>query len=165
MLLADTASATYTHDSTMGAPIRFVIISFLLIILPSTSSPQSEKISVIKIWKPMPFAIVKFNDAAPKSWNLYFDDKRGLLLVRLWKRYLLIDINEQEAFDVDPQEIAAQGENVQWTQRVPVDAPLPTTEWKGRNVGPVYRVRFRLSGEGHFLELQIPLRPDGKPAY
>jgi hypothetical protein len=27
------------------------------------------------------------------------------------------------------------------------------------------RVSFRLGKDGHVLELQIPLKPDGKPAY
>jgi len=27
------------------------------------------------------------------------------------------------------------------------------------------RVSFRLGKDGHILELQIPLKPDGKPAY
>ena len=37
------------------------------------------------LWKPVGFAIVKFNDQAPKSWNIYHTEKKGLLLVRLWK--------------------------------------------------------------------------------
>src|SRR2546422_8420437 len=43
------------------------------------------------LWKPVAFAIVKFNDEAPKSWNIYHTEKKGLLLVHLWKRYLLVD--------------------------------------------------------------------------
>ena len=118
-----------------------------------------------KTWKPIPFAIVRFNEEAPKSWNLYFGDKKGLLLARVWKRYLLVDLNEQQAFDIDPQQISGEGDNVRWSPASSPGTPLETSEWKARNVGPVYRVRFRLSKEGHFLELQIPLRPDGKPAY
>jgi len=48
------------------------------------------------IWKPIVFAIVKFNDEAPKSWNIYHTEKKGLLLLHLWKRYLLLDMKEQE---------------------------------------------------------------------
>lgn len=149
----------------MRASIRTAIGFLLLLVLACFSFPQSDKSAAKKTWKPVPFAIVKFNDEAPKSWNLYFGGKRGLLLVRVWKRYLLVDTNEQQAFDIDPQQISTEGENVQWSQASLPDTPLDTAEWKGRNVGPVYRVRFRLSKEGHFLELQIPLRPDGKPAY
>ena len=41
-------------------------------------------------WKPLEFAILRFNDEAPNSWNIYHCEKKGLLLVRLWKRYLFI---------------------------------------------------------------------------
>jgi hypothetical protein len=164
-LLAAIPAATYTRDSTMRALIRTATAFLLLLVLACTALSQSEKSASKKTWKPVPFAIVKFNEEAPKSWNLYSGGKRGVLLVRVWKRYLLVDTNEEQAFDIDPQEISVQGENVQWSQANLPDTPLDTAEWKGRNVGPVYRVRFRLSKEGHFLELQIPLRPDGKPAY
>jgi hypothetical protein len=133
------------------------------LLLPALS--HAEKIPGNKTWKPIPFAIVKFNEEAPKSWNLYFGDKKGLLLARVWKRYLLVDLNEQQAFDIDPQQISGEGDNIRWSPASSPGTPLETSEWKARNVGPVYRVRFRLSKEGHFLELQIPRRPDGKPAY
>src|ERR1700682_4895588 len=142
---------------------RCVPACLFLLAFPAFS--QSEKIPHNKIWKPVPFAIVRFNEQAPKSWNLYFGEKRGLLLVKIWKRYLRLDRNEQQAFDIDPQEITVQGENVLWSPAKLPDTPLDTAEWKGRHVAPVYRMRFRLSKEGHFLEIQIPLRPDGKPAY
>jgi hypothetical protein len=32
-------------------------------------------------------------------------------------------------------------------------------------MGPVERVRFRLGKDGHYLELQIPLGPNGRPIY
>src|SRR5713226_3854938 len=65
-------------------------------------------------WKPVTFAIVKFNGEAPKSWNIYHTEKRGLLLVRLWKRYLLVNLLEQEVFDIDPQTVKPQGDGVEW---------------------------------------------------
>ena len=36
-------------------------------------------------WKPLEFAILKFNDEAPNSWNIYHSERKGLLLVRLDK--------------------------------------------------------------------------------
>jgi hypothetical protein len=45
------------------------------------------------------------------------------------------------------------------------DQPLEISEWKERNVGQLLRVSLRLGKEGHVLELQIPLKPDGKPMY
>jgi hypothetical protein len=117
------------------------------------------------IWKPVPFAIVRFNEDAPKSWNIYHGEKRGVLLVRLWKRYLLVDLKEQEVYEVDPEKVKAQGENVEWSPADISEEPVETSEWKVRDVGLVQRVRFRFGKNGSFLEIQVPLLPNGKTAY
>ena len=117
------------------------------------------------LWKPVTFAIVKFNDEAPKSWNIYHTEKKGLLLVRLWKRYLLVDMKEQEAYEIDPQTVKQRGEDVEWSPADKPDQPLETPEWKTRDVGSMQLVKFRLGKDGHILELQIPLLIHGKPAY
>jgi hypothetical protein len=117
------------------------------------------------LWKSVVFAIVKFNDEAPKSWNIYHTEKKGLLLVHLWKRYLLIDLKEEEAYEIDPQTVKPAGENVEWSLADKPEQPIETPEWKSRDVGSMQRVRFRLGKNGHFLELQLPLLPNGRPAY
>jgi hypothetical protein len=116
-------------------------------------------------WKSVSFAIVRFNDEAPASWNIYHTSKRGVLLVKLWRRYLLVNVPEHQVFDIDPRTVKPQGDGVQWSSSDMPEEPLEITEWKDRNVGPVERLRFRLGKDGHILELQIPLRADGKPAY
>ena len=116
-------------------------------------------------WKPVEFAIVKINEEAPKSWNLYHTEKKGVLLLRLWKRYLLVDLKEQEAYEIDPQTVKPAGENVEWSLADKPDQPLETPEWKARDVGGMERVIFRLGKNGYFLDLQIPLLPNGKTAY
>jgi len=116
-------------------------------------------------WKTLPFAIVRYNDDAPKSWNVYRGDHKGVYLVRLWKRYLLIDTNSQSAFEIDPARVLVSGEQAELSAAdIPSD-PLEITEWKTRNAGPVLRHRFRFGQSGNFLELQIPVLPNGKPAY
>ena len=113
----------------------------------------------------MEFAIVKFNEEAPKSWNIYHAEKKGVLLVRLWKRYLLVDLKEQEAYEIDPQTVKPAGENVEWSLADKPGQPLETPEWKARDVGGMERVMFRLGKDGYFLDLQIPLLANGKTAY
>jgi hypothetical protein len=117
------------------------------------------------IWKPVEFAIVKIDDGPPKSWNMYHTEKRGMLLLRVWKRYLLIDLKQQEVYDIDPASVTAQAENVTWSPTDRPSEPLDISEWKERNVGYVDRLRFRLPKQGAVVELQIPLRPDGTSAY
>jgi hypothetical protein len=116
-------------------------------------------------WKPLEFAILKFNDEAPNSWNIYHSERKGLLLVRLWKRYLFVDVQEEEVYDVDPQKITVKGDTVEWSFTDLPDKPINTPEWKERNVGLMERVRFRLGKNGHYLELQLPLGPNGRPIY
>jgi hypothetical protein len=116
-------------------------------------------------WHTLEFAIVKFNDNAPNSWNIYHSEKKGVLLVRLWKRYLLVNVQDQEVFDIDPQKIKASGDSVEWSMADVPDKPIDTPDFLERNVGSMERIRFRLGKDGHFLELQIPLGMNGRPLY
>jgi hypothetical protein len=142
---------------------RFIpVAGILLLVLDLNAGLQTREKTV---WKSVAFAIVKFNDQAPKSWNIYHTEKKGLLLVRLWKRYLLVDMKEQEVYEIDPQTVKPHGEDVEWSTADSPAQPLEVSEWKERNLGQLERVAFRIGKEGHVLELQIPLKPDGKPAY
>jgi hypothetical protein len=142
--------------------MQTAIVSALILF---STLPQAASVDKKVVWKQVQFAIVRFNDEAPQSWNIYHTEKRGVLLVKLWKRYLLLDIKEQEAYEIDPQTVKPQGDNVEWSASDLPSDPIETTEWKVRDVGLVQRVRFRFGKTGHFLEIQLPLKPDGKPAY
>jgi hypothetical protein len=146
--------------------LRREISLFLLFILFAAILPALTVNAQGKpVWKSVEFAIVKFNDEAPKSWNLYHTEKKGVLLLHLWKRYLLIDMKEQEVYEIDPQTVKPAGDNVEWSLADKPSEPLETPEWKTRDVGPMQRVAFRLGKDGHILELQIPLKPNGQPYY
>jgi hypothetical protein len=113
----------------------------------------------------LPFAIVRYNDDAPKSWNVYRGERKGIYLVRLWKRYLLIDTNSQSVFEIDPCAVNVEGENAELAAaNIPAE-PIEVSEWKSKDAGPVLRHRFRFGPTGNYLELQIPLQINGKPAY
>jgi hypothetical protein len=87
------------------------------------------------------------------------------LLLRMWKRYLLVDLNEQQVFDIDPGTVTVEAERVLWAIADKPKEELDVSDWKERNVGSVDRVRFRLPKQGPVIELQLPIRPDGKSAY
>jgi hypothetical protein len=145
---------------------RFFALVFLLVVtFASSAQAQTAPAEKKSVWKPVSFAILKFNDQPPKSWNIYHSEKRGMILVRIWKRYLLMDLEEQEVYDIDPEKIKAQGENVEWSNAAVPNDPIDVSEWKQRNVGQLERIRFRFGTAGHFLEVQLPLRPDGKSLY
>ena len=149
--------------------LDFALGAMLLATLPrTTASPsqaQAPESSKSEEWKSVSFAIVRYNGEAPQSWNIYHTTKRGVLLVKLWKRYLLVNLPEQLVFDIDPHTVKPQGDGVEWSSADAPNEPIEIADWKERNVGPVQRVRFRLGRNGHILELQLPLRADGKPAY
>jgi hypothetical protein len=144
---------------------RAVIAIFALAICalpPQAQSPSSEKKA---LWKSVQFAIVKFNDEAPKSWNIYHTEKKGLLLVQLWKRYLLVDMKEQEVYEIDPQTVKPQGDAVEWSLADKPEQAMETPDWKTKDLRTMELVRFRLGKDGHFLEMQLPLLINGKPVY
>jgi len=117
-------------------------------------------------WKPVDFAIVRYNDDAPASWNMYHGEKKGLLLVRLWRRYLFLNVQEQEVYELDPQKVKVQGDNnVEWSPSDLPSDPIETSEWKVRDVGPMRRVVFRFGKNGNYLDIQLPLQINGKPMY
>jgi hypothetical protein len=77
----------------------------------------------------------------------------------------LIDTDSQSAFEIDPEKVKVESDKVELAaQDIPED-PLETSEWKTRNAGPVLRHRFRFGKSGNFMELQIPVLPNGRPAY
>jgi hypothetical protein len=85
--------------------------------------------------------------------------------VRLWKRYLLINTADQSAFEIDPAKVKVAGETAELNSADVPNDPIETAEWKSRDTGPVVRHRFRFGQTGNFMELQIPLLANGKPAY
>ena len=138
---------------------------FLLMVLTFAAIPLPAQKNGTQQWKTLPFAIVRYNDDAPKSWNVYRGDHKGTYLVRLWKRYLLIDTDAQSVFEVDPGKVRVAGDNVELAvSDIPAE-PIETSEWKTKNSGPVLRHRFRFGPSGNFMELQIPVMPNGRPAY
>jgi hypothetical protein len=143
--------------------IRTILCTAVLIAMTALGALRASADQ--KVWKPVQFAIVRFNEDAPKSWNIYHGEKRGVLLVRLWKRYMLVDLKEQEVYEVDPEKVKPAGENVEWSPGDVSGEPVETSEWKVRDVGLVQRVRFRFGKNGSFLEIQLPLLPNGKTAY
>jgi hypothetical protein len=142
------------------------ISALLLVALPILFSAGARAQEPAKItWKSVSFAIVRYNEDAPKSWALYHSNKRGVLLLRLWKRYLLIDVGEQEVFDIDPQKVQIQGDHAECSTADIPDEPIEISEWRERDAGPVQRIRFRFGKNGHYLDIEIPMLPNGKPSY
>src|ERR1700747_3817583 len=116
---------------------RLMILSCVLSLgLPLHAQTNEKK----PIWKSVEFAIVKFNDEAPKSWSMYHTEKKGLLLVRIWKRYLLVNVKDQEVYEIDPQTVKPAGGNVEWSLSEKPSEALETPHWNAPDVGPQRKV-------------------------
>jgi len=144
--------------------MQILKIALALLLVPCLAAAQTGP-SRILTWKSVEFAIVRFNDQAPISWNIYHGEKKGILLVRVWKRYLLVRIADEEVYDLDPKKITVHGNLVDWSPSDIPDKPVEVTEWKERNVGSMQRILFRFGKTGHILEIQIPLALNGDPMY
>lgn len=144
--------------------VRVILAAVIFLALAGTALAQAEAAKKLT-WRTLEFAIVRFNDAAPNSWNIYHSEKKGVLLVRLWKRYLLVNVSDEEVYDIDPEKIKVVGDAVEWSYADMPDKPIETPDWKERDIGPMELIRFRLGKDGHFLEIQIPLGPNGRPIY
>jgi hypothetical protein len=145
------------------------IAALLLVVSPARAQTQTPSASSAAkpalTWNSVEFAIVRYNENAPNSWNIYHSGKKGVFLVRLWKRYLLVKVEDEEAYDIDPEKIKVHSNSVEWSNSDIPDKPIETPDWKERDIGLVKRIRFRLGKDGHVLELQIPLGPNGRPIY
>jgi hypothetical protein len=145
---------------------RFGVVAVLLLAFGVTAEAQKAQNEPPKTWHPVEFAIVKLNDVPPISWNMYHTDKKGVVLLHLWKRYLLINMLDEEVYDIDPQKVKNVGDSVEWSYSdLPLKA-IDTPDWRERDIGTMERIRFKLGGpDHHYLELQIPLLINGKPLY
>jgi hypothetical protein len=146
------------------APPRLLGAVLALLLLPCLAASQAEPPKKVT-WKSVEFAIVRFNDQAPNSWSIYHSEKKGILLVRLWKRYMLVKIADEEVYDIDPQKITVHGDSAEWSYADIPEKRVEIVEWKERNIGSMQRVTFRFGKNGHVLELQIPLGLNREPIY
>jgi hypothetical protein len=141
--------------------IQIVAVLLVSVAMPGAFSAAADKTT----WKSVEFAIVRYNDNAPASWNMYHGEKKGILLLRLWRRYLLVRVQDQEVYEMDPGKVKINGDTAEWSAADIPDEPIETSEWKVRDIGPMRRVRFRFGKDGNFLDIQLPLLRNGTPAY
>ncbi len=138
------------------------IILILVVVLAAPAARAKEAI----VWKPLTEAILRIDDRAPKTWNVYRADKKGhLMLVQLGRRFLMLDSRAQEIYELDPDKLQRKGKDLLWSEADRPAKPLLTADWVIRDVGPVQRIRTRLVAEGRILEVQLPRPPDLRSLY
>jgi len=85
--------------------------------------------------------------------------------LRLWKRYLLIDRNQQVVYDIDPEKVTEKGDNVEFSMEASPGGAADISDWRERDVGMLRRLRFRFGDKGNYLDIQTPLKANGEPLY
>lgn len=118
------------------------------------------------LWKPMYQVILTLGGSPPKTWSVYRAEKQNaLVLVKLWRRYLLLDLREQTVYDLDPQKMKMVGEALEWSEADKPATPIVISDWSTRDIGPAERIRFRFGSSGDVLELEIPQMPGMRPLH
>jgi hypothetical protein len=138
------------HASKLGG------FATLLLVL-NLGAPAAEKIT----WKPIPDAVLRIDDRAPKQWSLFHAGKKyDPLLLQLGSRLLAIYIHNQSVYEIPPAQVEHKGEDLLWRETDKPEKPLATSDWSTRDIGSAVRVRVKLADEGRLVDIQIPQMPD-----
>jgi hypothetical protein len=117
-------------------------------------------------WKPIPDAVLRIDDRAPKQWSLYRAGKKSdPLLLELGSRVLVIYVRNQAVYEIPPKQIEHKGEDLLWRETDKPEKPLPTSDWSTRDIGSAWRLRVKLAEEGRLVDIQIPQMPDLRGLY
>jgi len=132
---------------------RVCIAAFACAITFASTLPAAEKVE----WKPLESALLRVDDHPPANWNLYTADKKNdRLLVQLGGRYLFVDVNRRQVYELDPAKLEHKEDTVLWREDDRPATPLPESEWITHDVGEAYRIHFRLDTEGRVFDIDIP---------
>jgi hypothetical protein len=136
--------------------MRTATLALALLAFASTAIADGKSL----LWKPATKAFLHVNDAPPKEWDAFqIEDKTDRFLVQIGKRYLLVDDQAKQVFEVNPAAIERSGSDVLWDPDARPEKPLATSQWIVRDVGEALRIVVRLDAEDHTLDLQIPHPP------
>lgn len=189
---------------------RFPSLALLAVCCSAPTSAQPQDDARV-LWKPVPMALLRVDDRAPKNWHIYGAEKRKhWLLVQLGGRFLLLDVQAKRVYEIAPRTLTRKGDTLEWNDagdsagatrpaadagsdgsgagpRQAADAKsataatapalsgrgrdlpdrtlLPSSGWSMRDVGPMLRIRLRLTAEGRDFDIQIPIQPDLRQFY
>jgi hypothetical protein len=109
-------------------------------------------------WKPNSQAMLRVDDSPLQEWSVYEAGKKtnsGVLL-QMGSRYLFIDRQKRQIFELDPSKLEHKGTDLLWDPADHPEKPLEASNWVVKDVGQAYRVNVRLVAENHVIDVQIP---------
>ncbi len=144
-------------------------------------------------WKPIENCVLRVDDRPAKLWEVYLvPKKKNLVLVQLGSRFLQLDTEAREIYEIAPEALERKGRDLieKPDSGPPADSgnraaardaskgpaqggqrqrgrrePLPSAEWTERDAGRARIIRLRLTAEGRRLEVQLPIDPDLRKFY
>ena len=133
-----------------------------LLLALTLSAHAAEKVT----WKPIPDAVLRIDDRAPKQWSLFHAGKKyDPLVLQLGSRVLVIYVHNQAVYEIPPAQVEHKGEDLLWREIDKPVEPLATSDWNTRDIGSAWRVRVKLTEEGRLVDIQIPQMPDLRGLY
>lgn len=115
------------------------------------------------LWRNAINAFLRVNDSGVKDWNVFqIENKHDRFLVQIADRFLFVDADRREVFELAPASLDRNGSDILWDPEEKPARPLATSEWLVRDVGLAYRTKMRLDAEDRTLDLQIP-HPASRP--
>jgi hypothetical protein len=141
------------RSSRSHSRIALFVCAAALIALFAHTVPAADKIE----WKPVPAALLRVDDRPPATWNLYTADKKNdRLLIQLGGRYLFVDTNRRQVYELDPAKLDHKGDSIIWLESDRPADSLAESAWITHDVGEAYRIHFRLDTEGRVFDIDIP---------
>jgi hypothetical protein len=113
------------------------------------------------VWKSVDGAQLKLADRPLKIWNVYQPEKKkNLVLVLLYRRYVMLDLKAKTVYEVDPTTLTHSGDDLHSDDPEVSGKLIPSSEWYSRDVGPAQMIRVRLGDYGAMIEVALPHMPD-----
>lgn len=151
-------------------------VAIMLLWLGAAPVPAPAASETI-IWKPVTNAVLKIDERPVKIWEIYLTEKRKhWALIQLGARFLLLDADAKEIFELAPQGLERRGSELRWQSDLQAPTALPSPQngqrqllasedWTDKHAGRARIIRLRLSAEGRRLEVQLPATPDLRKFY
>jgi hypothetical protein len=112
------------------------------------------------VWKTATNAFLRVNDQPVKEWDVFqIEKKNDRFLLLLGERFLLIEAQQKQVFEIAPATVEHSGPDLLWDPADRPQKPLATSVWIVRNIGEAQRIKFQLDAEDHTIDLQIPHPP------
>src|SRR5438045_3595064 len=136
--------------------MRKVLLASLLLAFTAGAFAATKPV----IWKPARNAFLHVNDQPVKDWDAFeIEKKSDRYLLQLEGKYLLIDSQQKNVFELSERALQRQGSDLLWDPDTLPEKPIATSSWVVRDVGLALRIRFHLDQDSRDIDLQIPHKP------